>query len=94
MPLLSANPAGVLGYAWRIADTAVLEEERGGVERGVMGEPVGAGVCLFTYHWLLLHNPVGMVIAKRGGGELEPIEGRRHDSKTYDRNGGRANDVA
>lgn len=51
VPLISINPAGPLGYAWAIADAAVLEEERGRVERGVMGEPVGAGVRFSIWQW-------------------------------------------
>lgn len=52
VPLISVNPAGPLSYAWAIADAAVLEEERGKIERGVMNEPIGAGVRSLFAFWL------------------------------------------
>jgi len=45
LPLLSLNPLGPMTYAWRIADTALaLSEKHRGLRKGMMNEPVGAGV--------------------------------------------------
>ena len=46
IPIPLVNPLGAFSYAWRIADGALRAGERGeGLKKGLMNEPVGAGVC-------------------------------------------------
>lgn len=48
LPIPVVNPLGPFSYAWRIADAALRADERTeGIKRGVMNEPVGAGVSVF-----------------------------------------------
>ncbi|WRT63568.1 uncharacterized protein IL334_000473 [Kwoniella shivajii] len=49
IPLITINPLGPLGYAWRIADEALyLTEEKGKVKRGYWNEPTGPGPEWYT----------------------------------------------
>ncbi|WWD06137.1 hypothetical protein V865_004222 [Kwoniella europaea PYCC6329] len=53
LPLLSINPLGPLGYAWRIADEALFlteqkRKQKGVVRRGYWNEPTGPGPEWYT----------------------------------------------
>lgn len=50
LPLPVVNPLGPMSYAWKIADSALLADERvEGIKRGAMNEPIGAGVSIMLY---------------------------------------------
>jgi hypothetical protein len=51
LPFLRFSPLGPLSYAWRIADEAMaLQDKSKPLKKGVMDEPVGAGVSGLTHH--------------------------------------------
>lgn len=52
-----------MDYAWRIADEALIGEERGkGVVKDLYGEPAGAGVSAYTLFFI----DALLFIAKKG----------------------------
>lgn len=63
LPFLAFNPIGPMDYAWRIADEALIGEERGkGVVKDLYGEPAGAGVSAYTLFFI----DALLFIAKKG----------------------------